>query len=989
MNAKILPTFLIFLSILPFLRSQEAINTSFEDYNTGTINGQNKWTVVSGTGIVSVDPNDIHAGTKALQIKTTGSALNINQVSYAGNVPGITGIVYLDLYVKVKSSDKPFTVNAYDLFGGSQKRIFMFEFLSNGKLKIYNGSSGNESLASYVKGEWTRISFMINFSTEKYKTAVNGNLISGEYSFRETYTPTASGSRQAGMKEFHSLRFNQNTDTGTGTSDVAVDDIYIGTTEIADIDFGDTTAKWKISTTQPSVGNITITPEKTEYNDGDQVTASLMLPQGYKNGGWTGDLSGTELSKTFAITKNMSLGANVMIDETDPPAKYTVTVTPSAFGTIALDPESNDGKYYAGTKVTASVTYSACYRFNGWTGALSGTKETEILTVNSDMTIGADISENTTPAVTRKVNNMNELKTALNAVNPGDIVELADGTYNFSSGMSLTRGGCENRPVIIRAKNQGMAKLTGAVALTLKAITYVTFEGLTIESSAVSSIFKLEGCNNIRITKNTLRMSKDSETQTSKWILITDVWDNAVTTSGYNRIDHNLFDGKYDGGSWVVIDGAHGTKPGDISKYDLIDHNHFRNNTPRANNEKETVRIGVSDLTPCKAYCTVEYNLFEDCDGDPEIISAKSWNNVIRYNTFRRCLGTVCLRQGGNNRVEGNYFFGEGKTAEYNGGTIGCGGVRVYGEDHVIVNNYFEGLTGDKWDAACTITNGDAPVTSTDWSAHFIPKNVVFAFNTYVNNKSNIEIGFTNNGNYGKIPDGCVFADNIVIDDIAPIVKVHNAASLNGVSFSGNIMYPTGTSSIGIPYNNAQIKLLDPKMVKTKCQDPGINCAKQLPVEVWKITTESPARNAAATNYGDLTVDFEGQTRPSPKSVGADEFNTGEITIGALTTDHVGPNAQEFELSIVSGMNDVSGKEALADMYVLSNKMLRVNFFTEKQSSYKIRIYDISGVLLKEYSGESSAGMTGAEISLSDCPQGIYLTEVITSEYHLSKKVKL
>jgi hypothetical protein len=41
--------------------------------------------------------------------------------------------------------------------------------------------------------------------------------------------------------------------------------------------------------------------------------------------------------------------------------------------------------------------------------------------------------------------------------------------------------------------------------------------------------------------------------------------------------------------------------------------------------------------------------------------------------------------------VEGNYFFGEGKTVESDGQKLGCGGVRVYGIGHVVVNNYFEG----------------------------------------------------------------------------------------------------------------------------------------------------------------------------------------------------------------------------------------------------------------------------------------------------------
>ena len=60
-------------------------------------------------------------------------------------------------------------------------------------------------------------------------------------------------------------------------------------------------------------------------------------------------------------------------------------------------------------------------------------------------------------------------------------------------------------------------------------------------------------------------------------------------------------------------------------------------------------------------YTIVEHNLFEDCDGDPEIVSIKSSDNIIRHNTFRGSYGTLSLRHGNRNKLESNYFFGNGK----------------------------------------------------------------------------------------------------------------------------------------------------------------------------------------------------------------------------------------------------------------------------------------------------------------------------------------
>src|SRR5205085_451321 len=67
-----------------------------------------------------------------------------------------------------------------------------------------------------------------------------------------------------------------------------------------------------------------------------------------------------------------------------------------------------------------------------------------------------------------------------------------------------------------------------------------------------------------------------------------------------------------------------------------------------------------------------------------EIISSKSCENVYRFNTFLDCAGMLTLRHGNRCLVEGNFFLGHHKH--------GAGGIRVIGEDHKIINNYFEAV---------------------------------------------------------------------------------------------------------------------------------------------------------------------------------------------------------------------------------------------------------------------------------------------------------
>ena len=884
-----------------FVLAQTAIQTSFETtethaFATGTLHNQNGWllTTASGTS-ATVNTTTVHTGTQAVNLVTTASALVLNKIPYSGTVPGITGTVYGDFWVNPATiGTANFVINGYDLFGGSSKRIFMIDFTVDGSklIRAYNGSS-TVNIGTWVANQWVRISVKADFVSEKYNVAINAIVNSTDFTFRDNpYTPTASGTRVAGIKEFHSLRFTNVSESSVSTSSVAVDDIYVGTTAIPDVPFGGGSTVRTITVTQPAFGSITLSPA-SPYNLNQSVTATLTLPVGYQNNGWTGDLSGTTLVQNFTVLGNMAFSADVSIDPLNPPPLYTINVTQPSNGTITLNPAAAaaGNQYYKETNVTATVMYDACYLFNGWTGDLSGTINPKSFTVQNAMTIGADIMLNNLPPVKRIVSTVAQFKTALTAMNPGDSIEVNDGSYNFSS-YTINRSGCESRPIYIYAKNPGSAILNGGTSLIFKDMKYAVITGFLFQSSGVSTGIKLENCSKMRITGNTFNYT---ETASCTWIYIGDTYASPIPLrSGYNRIDHNIFDGKTEAGNYIKMDGNIDQQ----TRYDTINYNWFKNNGPRATNEKECIRVGVSTLSLSSGFTQIEYNLFQDCDGDPEIVSIKSCDNTIRYNTFVRCLGTLSLRHGHRSLVEGNYFFGEGKIV----GTDGTGGIRVYGKDHKIINNYFTGLTGQKWDAAITITNGDVNNNSTSLDAHFLPENIVVAFNTLVNNFSNIEIGFDNNGNYNKAPINCQISNNIVVENQNPIIKSYSATSLAGVAFNNNMMYPTGTSSIGITYNAAQITVTDPLLMQPACDTPVVNCNLTNAYKVKRLSPASPAINAATGSYPYAVYDYEKQPRNGIKDIGADEYNGNDpVYISALDSFYVGLNAINYNYSYVYG----------------------------------------------------------------------------------------
>lgn len=950
--------------------AQVAISTSFEssqNYSAGTIHNQNGWRVNNGNGTVT--STTVKTGSQALTLSAANTALFVEFVPYSGMVPGLQTEVYADFWVKpVAFLTKGIAIGGYDQYAGSSKRVFVVEFTENNLIKAYTGSTGT-NIGAWVANQWVRISVKVDFLTEKYKVAIDGVVLSTDFNFREAYTPTASGTRVAGVKELHSLRFNHTADTQVATSEAVVDDLYLGTNPIPDVNFGGASTIRTITVTQPAFGTITLAPARATYNVGDQVTATLTLPQGYQNNGWTGSLTGTALVQTFTVTSNMAISANTGINPTNPPALYNVSVTQPANGTITLSPAAANGQYYAGTSVTATITPESCYQFTGWTGALSGTQTSQTFTVTANASLGATIAVNTTPSVKRVVASVADFRSALAAMNPGDTLEVANGTYNLGSA-NITRSGCQQRPIVIRARNQGLAVLSGNTTLTFESVQHIRLEGFAVRSASVGTGIKLLNSSRITIARNAFALT---ETSSCNWIYIGDTFGStAPLKSGGNVMEYNSFDGKTMTGKYVVFDGTATQQ----SQHDTIRYNLFKNNGPRAVNEQESIRVGVSGLSPSSGFTVIEHNLFQACDGDPEIVSIKSCDNIVRFNTFQRSLGTVTLRQGRRNVVEGNYFFGEGKTGTFNGSTIGCGGIRVYGKDHLIFNNYMQGLTGSRFDAGITITNGDVDNSTTSLSSHNLPENVTIAFNTLVNNRSNIEIGFTNNGGYPLAPLNCVLANNVVVENTSAIVLSYGASSLAGVAFANNLMYPTGTASVGIPATAAQIRTINPLLMQPSCVGP--NCTQSLAYSVLRLAPQSPAIDAATGTFSFVSRDFENQSRTVLKDVGADEFNgSGVVNQGPLDERHVGPDAVAYRYEVAYPVVSAAASANLGQNISLypnpATADFTVYFSSAPANGTVLRVFTATGKLLKVVPAGPKPPFT---VSVESLPAGMYYVRI-------------
>ena len=155
------------------------------------------------------------------------------------------------------------------------------------------------------------------------------------------------------------------------------------------------------------------------------------------------------------------------------------------------------------------------------------------------------------------------------------------------------------------------------------------------------------------------------------------------------------------------------------SHHNNILNNVFRDYTYEPGTDRgngyETIQIRDGDDETNEGFNLVEGNYFQHCDCEAEIISIKTSHNVIRNNAFEDNMGALTFRSHDNNIAEGNVFVAHDRdNDEY-------GGIRIYGKNHVLDDNWFIGLT----DGAVTLNHAS--------DGHDTAKNITFSSNNFVN----------------------------------------------------------------------------------------------------------------------------------------------------------------------------------------------------------------------------------------------------------------
>jgi poly(beta-D-mannuronate) lyase len=457
------------------------------------------------------------------------------------------------------------------------------------------------------------------------------------------------------------------------------------------------------------------------------------------------------------------------------------------------------------------------------------------------------------------VTTLTELNSALSSAHAGDTIIMKNGTWKNTS-FTISTSGDSLKPIVVRAQARGSVILTGTSAVTFSG-SYIIVDGLRFEGATTQSNTPVtfnESSSHCRITQTAI-VNFNATTGTNQfWV---NIWGK------FNRVDHCYFNQKRFNGQTLRVRRDIRLHDTITLDYHRVDHNYFGDFPSSALNggsDGESIQIGLKETQFTSSSSTIEYNYFYKCDADVEVISVKSGGNMLRHNTFVNCQGTISLRHGSGSTVEGNYFF----VNQFDGG-----GIRIYGVNHKVINNYVYGTVNSSSSqrGGICIQSGDNTNSRVDLANGVAAGNSVVAFNTLVNCRNSIILGSE------KVvpPHDITVANNVIYTTLAPALFLYSSTSnIVNPTYEGNIFYGT---SLGITPQPSGITVKNPNLASEIIDGQ----------KFYRLTDSSAAINAAVGDYPYVTEDIEGQVRSGIKDIGADEYGKGPNK--PVTPSDVGP----------------------------------------------------------------------------------------------------
>lgn len=368
------------------------------------------------------------------------------------------------------------------------------------------------------------------------------------------------------------------------------------------------------------------------------------------------------------------------------------------------------------------------------------------------------------------VKNETEFNANQAKLKPGDTLLMANGIWKDVC-LVFKSEGSEAKPIVLTSETPGKVSIEGESSLTLSG-NFLNVSGLLFTNGHAPGSAVISFAGDLRNPSNHCRVSDCAIigfNQTERFKA--DSWVAMYGT--YNRFDHNYIAGKLNEGVTlaVFLDDIK-----DQANHHRIDHNYFGERKRLGSNGGETIRIGTSTYSLIPTYAVVEDNYFERCNGEVEAVSIKSTENIIRRNVFFECEGSLVLRHGNNNQVYENLFIGNGKPT--------TAGLRIVNAGHAVHDNYFSGLTGERFRSAFAVMNG---VPSSAINRYHQVKNVSIYNNTFVDCK-NIEFCVGGDNERTATPVNSSFINNTIYQSLTT-EPIRFLGDVSGITFKDNQIF--------------------------------------------------------------------------------------------------------------------------------------------------------------------------------------------------------
>ncbi len=395
-----------------------------------------------------------------------------------------------------------------------------------------------------------------------------------------------------------------------------------------------------------------------------------------------------------------------------------------------------------------------------------------------------------TEAMATLVYNHSELIAAIKTAKPGDSILLSSSANWQNTIINFQANGTKDKPIILSGYPNKVT-LTGNSSISIGGdyliINNLIFtNGYAKDRATIEFRTKEKLANYCRVTNCKIdNFSKPVRFDTDNWIIF---WGKN------NRFDHNYIGDKLNGGCTLIVELNDERSQ---RNNHLIDSNYFAGRSPLGSNGGETIRIGVSRYSMTLSNTIVKDNLFFHNSGEVEIISVKSCNNNILNNTFFECEGNIVLRHGQHTTIANNIFIGNNKPY--------TGGVRVIDSGHLVKNNVFIALSGNRFRSALAVMNA---VPNSLPSRYLHVKDATISNNLFLN-CDNIIFGSGKDVERTLAPINVSFSNNTIIgkrnlllidnNNNGGISSKENTTNISSINYKGIKQIQ---NNITIPYFN-------------------------------------------------------------------------------------------------------------------------------------------------------------------------------------------